>query len=125
MVGKGDDLILSTRRWQVSVEQAEALRHKTGPEQFLQVRYEDMVTQPADTLQRICHFSNIEYIDEMLDFWQSPTTIEHKHYKHHRNLGKPLSANSIGRWAERLTLAEQQYVLAKTSESLKHLGYLK
>lgn len=124
MIEKGHSLHESTMRWETSVKQAQSLQAKLGPEQFPEVRYENLVSEPARTIGQICTFVGIEYQAEMLDFWQSPTTIEHKHYKHHRNLGQPVFASSVGKWEERLSPSEKEFVLAKTSSLLQSLGYL-
>jgi hypothetical protein len=124
MVGKGDELADSTTRWRTCIQRALALQKRLRAEQFLTVRYESLVSNPRDTLAHVCEFSGVEYLDEMLDFWRSPTTVEHKHYEHHRNLGRPVFTTSIGGWQERLSPPEQEYVLSHISDLLRSLEYM-
>jgi hypothetical protein len=59
----------------------------------------------------------------MLEFWRQPTTLEHHYRNRHKNLGRPISSNSIGSWRERLSKEQQIYVNMKTSEWLSRLDY--
>ncbi len=113
----------ATKRWVTSVRYARELQSRVSPDMFLEARYEDLVTEPAVTLERISKFIGIEYSEKMLDFWKLPTTIEHRTQVYHRNLGKPVSTSSIGRWTERLLPEQQEYILFHTSSFLEQLGY--
>lgn len=124
MVEKGGDVKGATERWVTSIQQVLALRSKLVPHQFLQIRYEDLVSDSDGTLRKICAFVDVKYTDSMLDFWKLPTTVEHEHYEHHRNLSRPVFTDSIGKWKERLSEAEQEHVHSRTPCLLKYLGYL-
>lgn len=123
MVERGRSIEAATRRWKRSVEQVLALQPRLDDDQFLEARYEDLVSEPADTLQSICSFIGVSYKASMLDFWKLPTTVEHEHYKHHHNLARPLFTDSIGRWTERLSSSQQAYVCSRVTGLLEHLGY--
>jgi hypothetical protein len=123
MVVKGQSVEPATARWANAVEQVSKLQPQLEPDRFLQVRYEDLVLETTEILQQVCAFLGIEYTDRMLDFWQSPTTIEHKYHEHHRNLARPVFADSINTWAERLSTSEQEYVLSRVGDLLKRFGY--
>jgi hypothetical protein len=123
MAEKGDGLEMSVRRWKTSVKQAETLRSRLDHQQYLEIRYETLVRESAKTLDKICRFLGIEYQSSMLEFWRMPTTLEHQMYEHHRNLAKPIFTDSIGRWTERLSLEEQQYVTSHIADWLQSLGY--
>lgn len=125
MVARGRSTEYATERWMISVQQALELDNRLNSDQFLRVCYEGLVSQPVETLKKISSFIGVRYKAEMLDFWRLPTTIEHRHYEHHGNLGSPLFTDSIGRWTERLSSAQQQYVLSKTGSLLERFGYLK
>ncbi|MBN1483081.1 MAG: sulfotransferase [Chloroflexia bacterium] len=113
----------ATNRWIITVEQSLQLQQQIETSQFLEVRYEDLVTYPAETLQKICHLLGITYNEQMLEYWKQPTTLEHKHFDFHRNLDQPVFTSSIGKWKQRLTLEQQRYVLSKTSNLLERLQY--
>lgn len=125
MIGTGrPSLEQATMRWIVSVERALALQKQLTSEQFLEIRYEALVREPSETVKRICEFIDIEYSARMLEFWKLPSTVEHHHFEYHQNLKKPVFSNSIGKWSQRLSQDEQQYVTSKTSNLLHRLGYI-
>lgn len=113
-----------THRWKTSIERVTAFRKLARPDQLLEVRYEALVSQPEATLQQISAFLGIDYTPRMLDYWKLPSTIEHRHHEFHRNVGKPVSTDSIGKWRERLTPEQQAYILRNISPELRQLGYL-
>lgn len=125
VVRRGADYLQhGTHRWLTSIDRVTQFRKQAKPEQFLEVRYEDLVSQPEATLQQISQFAGIEYTAAMLDYWKLPSTVEHKHLEFHRNIGKPVSTDSIGKWKERLTAEQQAYILAAITPQLQQLGYL-
>lgn len=61
---KGIPLQRALELWQFSIWHLGRLRDLGGP--LLVVKYEDLVTNPAEELQRVCAFLGIEYEDAML-----------------------------------------------------------
>lgn len=119
-----DYLAHATYRWQTSIERVEALKRQSTPDQFLEIRYENLVSQPENALRQICRFSAIEYTPQMLDYWKLPTTIEHTYEHAHRNLSKAVTTDSIGKWRERLSPDQQAHIMSRVGGTLKQLGYL-
>lgn len=120
-----DELSLqqATDRWIQSVHRARQIRDTLPPEQFLEIRYEDLVSQSEQTLQSIANFSSICYHKSMLNYWQLSSTVEHKHLDIHKNVGKPVFTSSIGKWKERLSSEQQNYISGKMKPLLQSLGY--
>jgi hypothetical protein len=54
-------------QWRSEVEAARALGRRVGG-RYLEVRYEQLVTDPPSELERICHFAGLPYEAEMLDY---------------------------------------------------------
>lgn len=123
MVAKGLDINLATTRWVNSIKQVVSLQNRLGKNQFLEVRYEDLVTEPVTTVSNSCRFLGLDYEDKMLDFWKAPTTIEHQEYDHHRNISKPIFTDSVGQWKKRLTPQDIQNITMKTKIWLDYFGY--
>jgi hypothetical protein len=111
-------------RWKTSIKRANAFKQSVNPEQYFEVRYEELVQNPEKVLKQVCNFHGTEFHPEMLEYWMNPSTIENKYYKFHANLGKPVFSSSIGKWKERLTKEQQTYVLDNISRDLRVLGYL-
>jgi len=73
-------------------------------DQFLEVRYEDIVRHPETQLKKICDFINVKYESGMLEFHLN-TEINIPGYKkewHHKTF-KPLSDDEIDKGKEQLT----------------------
>ena len=121
----GDDYLYeAVYRWKTSIKKTDEFQKKLGLDQYIEVRYEDLVQKSEETLKQISQFIHIEYTPRMLDYWKLPTTIEHKYKAFHQNLGKPVFASSVGKWKERLTPQQQDYVIKSISVELKQKGYL-
>jgi protein-tyrosine sulfotransferase len=110
-------------RWMKSIECVRTLRKSSDSSQLLEVRYEDLVSQPTETLRKVSEYAGITYSPKMLDYWKLPSTIEYKYHVHHRNLSRPVFASSVGKWRDRLTPEQQKYVMSRVSTLLESLGY--
>lgn len=121
----GDDYLFeAVLRWKTSLKRINRFQKTLAPGQYIEVRYENLVREPEPTLRRVCEFIGIDYTPRMLDYWKLPTTIEHKYKSFHQNLGKPVFDSSIGKWRERLSASQQEYVMQHLTAELRELGYL-
>ena len=122
---RGQMLAKHTRSWIMSIQETRRLERKLrGTDQFLEIQYRHLVSNPEKTLGQVCAFAGIpSAVDQMLRFHRSSTTVEHKYQQHHSNLSKPLFTSSVGRWKERLRPEEQIYVTERIGRWLNELGY--
>ena len=58
-------LVQVTLVWLESIRSAYAYR-KQYPDNYLLVRFEDLVCEPADTIREVCHFVGVDFAAEML-----------------------------------------------------------
>lgn len=125
VVKNGDESLYSAvHRWKTCLKRSRQIQKKVDPGQFLEVRYEALVTTPEPVLQQISNFIGVGYTDSMLDYWKLPSTIEHKHKTHHQHLSKPVFSTSIGSWQERLTDPQLAFIMKTIQPELEQLGYL-
>ena len=97
---------------------------KKYPQQYLTVRFEDMVQAPEKTLKAICQFIGEEYVPEMLEFVGAP---DHR-AKMMSNLkgnpnGSPLSDEHIGMYRKGLPKDELAFMQSMARASLREYGY--
>ncbi|MGM0636463.1 MAG: sulfotransferase family protein [Bacteroidota bacterium] len=105
------DYIRSAKNWKLFIDKANALQKKLPKEQFHLVHYEDLVSQPADELEKITAFLGLNYSDEMLDYWKKTSSLGDVNFlEHHKNVSKPVSTKSIGKWKKVLTDREAQEI---------------
>jgi protein-tyrosine sulfotransferase len=122
---QGEDYINEAiYRWKISVNRTNSFKRIISAEQYLEVRYENLVINPEQTLKDVSKFLGIKYLPVMLDYWKLPSTIEPKYNSFHANLGKPVFPSSIGKWKERLSKEQQNLILSNITPELKSLGYL-
>lgn len=92
---------------------------------YVEIRYEDIVQNPEDTLKYLCRRLKIDFSPSMLsqhlflhdavidDFWYDQTMME-----------GPLSQRSIGRWRRDLTLIQRIIVAHCCQTHLQRFGYV-
>lgn len=87
-----------------------------------EVRYEDLVTAPQQTLEKLCAFLALDPagIPDMLAYHQGddlPTG------RLHENAAKPVSTGSLRLWAEELDDADIAFVEGALADRLRHHHY--
>jgi len=106
-------------------ETSQALPYREHP-RYHEVRYEDLITRPAQAVESLCAFLGEDFHEEMLH----PGLAERGPHLPARLLnnpdaGGPLHSQSIGRWRYDLCHAEQLQVGSGAGELLIALGYEK
>lgn len=63
------------------------------------IRYEDLTASPELVLKNICKFINVPFETQMLSsFYKSSVSKRISHIEKHKNLTKPISTKSVGRF---------------------------
>lgn len=62
------DVRWSVGRWMDSVSAGRTAGASLRPDQYLEVRYEELTSTPEQTLKRICEYLNEDFTPRMLDF---------------------------------------------------------
>lgn len=114
-------IIKAARWWMRMVSFGLAAELVLAPEQIIRVRYEDLVLQPAETLQTLCQFLGIDYLPAMLD----ATGFRPPRYtnQQHALIGRSASSSAINRWQQRLSPREIEIFENLTRDFLNNLGY--
>ncbi|MEL6405874.1 MAG: sulfotransferase [Chloroflexota bacterium] len=122
-VKQGKPLDGAIDQWLIALDKVAYLERTLDVGQLIEVRYEDLVSDAPTTLSHLCGQIGLDFVDDMLDYWQKDTTVEHKYdAKLHGNLSKPVF-NNTGRWKERLTEAQQAHTIARLQDVLVEKGY--
>lgn len=107
---------------------------KKIPNQFIRVRYEDIVEQPKETLLKITSFLNISFDEKMLHTHENsimtkfesldlPKAAKDKIYEMHNRLNMPLNSEHINYWKDKFS--KQDLILLETicSSAAKEFNY--
>ena len=112
--------------WNLCVDKSAWLSNKLEQNQFYQLRYEDLVTRPECVLKPLCKFLGVGYKDEMLEYWKITNDLgDVDVHSHHKNVSRPISTESVGKWKNILDRVKQQEVERIIGDRIKHYGYEK
>ena len=107
------------RRWVSCINQGKKWTHSNN---YIQVKYEDFVNNPLETMNIIFKFLNLNNIskDLLLDFYKYE-----KNEKHIQNIevGEPLYKKTIGRWKKDMNDIEKKMFKRMAGNLLIELNY--
>lgn len=110
------------KNWDINVkagiESGQSLQH----DQYIEIRYEDLVLDQEITIQKICEFIGEDFSNEMLDHTVLAQKVGPGPNQHFEVL-KPIHGESIYRWKTKMNsfnLRMSDYILGPT---LQKLGY--
>lgn len=107
-------------RWNYSLKLAERHRRR-HPDDYLIVRFEDLVTETEATVRRVCEFLGEPFAEDMLHMGSAPT--------HRRRLMGDvpgvvrLSKDHIGRFRAGVPAFELAYIQNEAGAGMKRYGY--
>lgn len=110
------------RQW-TGMTRAARLGLALGPERYLEVSYEDLVTEPEKNLRLICDFLEEPYEPEMLNFYRTAAkeTAPWEDSLHVKTRN-PVGVANIGGWRKELSPWELWVVESYASSTMKQLG---
>ncbi|HAW51636.1 MAG TPA: hypothetical protein DCX54_04805 [Flavobacteriales bacterium] len=112
-----------TKMWTESVRLARRGMEKY-PENYMVVRYEDVVSDPEETLRNVCEFLEEEYVPEMVTMKGSPT---HRDKGGNSSYGKRevgvISTDSLARYKRVLSVGEIKFMQDFCKSGMLEFGY--
>ncbi len=157
LVRDGRDVAVSRRRWrgragakERPVEKwasqwsrwiATARKQSADVEHYIEVRYEDLVTDTQPTLRRVCEFIQLDFRPEMLDYHERASErleeldhslpasegkgerpADHRQAKHALTSAPP-QEEKVQAWRREMTEEDRRAFEAEAGELLEELGY--
>ncbi|MFV1966843.1 MAG: sulfotransferase [Pirellulaceae bacterium] len=107
--------------WTSYVAYGLAAEHALSDQQILRVRYEDLLAEPVETLERITAFCGIDFDEDMLT--ACGFRVPEYTARQHRLVGQPLCRERIDAWKSELREREIDIFEYYTGEALAYLGY--
>lgn len=86
------------------------LQKKIASEQYMEIKYEDLILSPQEVLREVCDFIGAPFSDSMLNYSENST------------YSKPDSSLAF-QWKKKLSAREIQYVESKSKDLMLALGY--
>jgi len=121
-------------RWNLINSKIELLKQKK-PNNFITVKYEDLINNPEKSLNEICSFLGITFLPSQLKFYErienyySKLKLENNEEKlsifnsHLKNLVNPIDKNAGQSWENSLTEQEKNDICFITKPYLKKYNY--
>ena len=93
---------------------------------YLEVRYEDLVLKPEETLRRICAFLEEPYHEDLLRFHvTAEKEMPSESMKWHQNSVKPPDPSKVFMWKHQMSLADRFIFEQIAGPELELFGYIR
>lgn len=118
------NIFCAAESWKLCWNAVKPWREKLSPEEWLDIKYEDLVREPEATLKKVCAFLGEEYDPVMLDFWKGDIGQKRGMTRDHKPLGHAVSDKYIGIYKRLLSIRDQQVFAAVAGKELEEAGYV-
>jgi hypothetical protein len=106
-----NDVVVAAELWADWVHRARLLAATLGKDRYLEIRFEDLMLSPRETMQQLMEFVCGQVDGEKLDQFVSETEAN------------PRRARSLGRWREDISRRQMEVIEAITREGMVCHGY--
>ena len=88
------------------------------------LRYENLVNDTEQTLQKLTGFLNLPYQNSILDFYRQPRTIGNaERIEAWTNLSRPVMRGNTGKYRSTLSTTDIRYIELSCHRMMRKLGY--
>jgi len=121
--GRYNTIQESADRWLRSVQEVIKFgRHYQ--EQYIEIKYENLVRSPKKYIQFVCDFLNVEFMDVMLRHHEMNLPLGDVEVRlHHANVKNAINTHSIGKWRQHFNANEITKLNESIGPMLDKLGY--
>ena len=119
---------------------AKSRRQAKRVDHYLEVRYEDLVTDPEPTLRRVCEFTELDFSEDMLTYHErasermsevvrefqiggGPLLTADDRAQQHKLVSEPPQADRLARWQRDMSDSDQARFEEIAGDLLGELGY--
>lgn len=92
-------------------------------DQYMEVRYESLSSDPESVLRSVCERIGVEFHADLLDQGRAANKYVLPQHFWHEQSAKPVTTARIGRWRNRLSELDAQLFELEAGRLLKRLGY--
>ena len=118
----------AAQMWAQDASGAVELKETLGENVVRLHRYEDLVSQPRETLQAMCKFLDLPWDEAMLEFYTAQQAAKKRLSNKYRqnmwaNLDRPVSTRSVKQWEKDLRPCEVRIVESEAGALLQRFEY--
>lgn len=118
----GNHVLPFARSWVRYADAAEAIRRMLPENRVMSLCYEELVTRPEASLERLMPFLGETYEPDQLAFHQR-RQVWNTDSRNAARLRTPISAESIGRWRSELSRHEVRLIETVAGDAMQRRGY--
>lgn len=108
---------IAAEYWETSVVRGHAIGKTLAQWQYLEMRYEDLLANPEETMKMLCDFLGEAYSDTLFNFnpMENPgkATLVYQ----------PIKADNAGKWRSRMTPGQIKAFECVAGDTLRQFGY--
>ena len=113
----------AARSWATAVRQGREAAARY-PGRVLEIRYEDLVSKPEETVAAVCVFLELEYSPDMLAIEQTDRSkVVEDQASWFTNVWAGITTAAVGKWKTELTPREVDVFESVAGDELRLLGY--
>lgn len=122
---RGGDVGAGVEVWQRAIDSGRITRENLAPDQFLMVRYEDLVTDPERVLTEVATFAGLDLagVSSMVSYESSATEWVERPSVYHEHVANGLDPELARSWMKRLDADEIAFVEAVCADEMAEMGY--
>jgi hypothetical protein len=109
--------------WKMCQNEVEPWRDKLSSDQWMDVKYEELVRKPENILHDICDFLGEDYDPAMMEFYTGDIAKARGETHDHKPLGHPVSDQYIGIHKDLLSIRDQRIFAFVAGKELIASGY--
>lgn len=114
----------AANHWKNRVRRGRAAGRAIGSDRYIEVRYEDVVTDPEAVARKVCDFLGLAFEDGMLQSHENSKDFiaSTKDPEAFKNLSRPITAG-LRAWEDEISRSDQKLFEAIAGDLLQELGY--
>lgn len=119
------DVIWHSAEYSFTISKAIEDGRKLFGSNYIELRYEELVTSPENVLKDICSFLGLDFNPEMLAFYKASSSelIRSQEMQWKAETLKPLEQKNLEKWKEELSENDAKIIESALSNEMKMLDY--
>lgn len=109
--------------WNIYLEKFEDFSKKHHSSAAL-IRYEDLVTNPKDTINNIFMIIPLEVESSLFEFYKSKATVHRSSHPNLEQLSQDFFTSSIASWKDSIKYEDKHFIEKSCGKLMKDYGYL-
>ena len=119
----GTELASSYATWETSIERVDGYSEKLRPDQLIDVRFEDLVRDPAGEIRKVCDWAALPADDDVIGHMVTDKRKGSFREGWHDRLNDEIDTTPVTNWRERMEPHQISFVERVAAPHLARLGY--